>query len=206
MRLLPRDERFFELFNQLARHAATAGVQLQELFTAPAAEWPKRIKAINDVEHEADEVTHQIIYRLDRAFITPFDREDIHLLTAHLDDVVDRIDSCSARIGIYRIRVVPAGADLLADVIHQAALEVCRAVTKLEKGPPADVLASCREIKRLEEVGDALYEKWLGALFDNPTDPIQVIKWKEIYDTLERTLDSAEDVANVLESITIKHG
>ena len=206
MRLIPRDERFFELFTKLAQQAVDAGAGLHQLLAAPPADRAAIIHAIKDVEHQADEVTHTIVRRLDRAFITPFDREDIHLLASRLDDVVDRIDSCARRFTIYRIAEFPEGARLLADVIHRTAQELGRAVGALEKGPPVTVLAACREIKRLEEEGDAIYHDWLGRLFAEPTDPITVIKWKELYDTLEKTLDSAEDAANVLESVTIKHG
>lgn len=206
MRLLPRDERFFELFTKLAQQAVDAATHLHQLLDAPADARPGIIKAIKDVEHQADEVTHTIVRRLDRAFITPFDREDIHLLTSRLDDVVDRIDSCARRFQIYRIVDVPPGARMLAEVIERTAGELRRAVNALEKGPPVTVLAACREIKRLEEEGDAIYHDWLGRLFEEQTDAITVIKWKELYDTLEKTLDSAEDAANVLESVTIKHG
>lgn len=206
MRLLPRDEKFFELFGQLASKAVDASRHLTELFTRDEASRFGVVEVMKEVEHEADEITHTIVKRVDRAFITPFDREDIHRLASYLDDVVDRIDSCARRSLIFRIGHVPEGALKLCEVIHRATVELHRAVTAMEHGPPVTVLAACREIKRLEEEGDALYHHWLGKLFEDETDPITVIKWKELYDTLEKTLDGAEDAANVLESVTIKHG
>ena len=206
IRLLPRDERFFELFTKLASTTVEAARRLIELFTEQGdARWAA-VELIKVLEHEADETTHAIVTRLDRSFITPFDREDIHELASRLDDVIDRIDSVARRSRIFRIDQVPEGALLLSEVVHRAAVEVLRAVEALEKGPPATVLAACRDIKRLEEEGDALYHEWLGRLFEPGADPLMVIKWKELYDTLEKTLDSAEDATNVLESVTIKHG
>jgi predicted phosphate transport protein (TIGR00153 family) len=206
LRLLPRDERFFELFVVLATKTVEASRRLIELFTEQGeARWAA-VELIKALEHEADETTHAIVTRLDRSFITPFDREDIHELASRLDDVIDRIDAVARRSRIFKIDNVPEGALLLSEVVHRAAVEVLRAVEALEKGPPSVVLAACRDIKRLEEEGDALYHEWLGRLFEPGADPLMVIKWKELYDTLEKTLDSAEDAANVLESVTIKHG
>ncbi|HEX3926426.1 MAG TPA: DUF47 family protein [Gemmatimonadales bacterium] len=206
IRLLPRDERFFELFEALASKSVEASSVLAELFAdRTEARW-QLVERIKVLEHEADEVTHAIVTRLDRSFITPFDPEDIHELASRLDDVMDRIDSTARRARIFRIDSVPDGAILLCEVIHRAAEQVLTAVKALESGPPATVLAACREIKRFEEEGDAMYHLWLGRLFEEPHEPITVIKWKELYDTLEKTLDSAEDAANVLESVTIKHG
>ena len=206
IRLLPRDERFFELFTKLATTTVEASRRLIELFTEQGESRWAAVELIKALEHEADETTHSIVTRLDRSFITPFDREDIHELASRLDDVIDRIDSVARRSRIFRIDEVPEGALLLSEVVHRAAVEVLRAVEALEKGPPSTVLAACRDIKRLEEEGDALYHEWLGRLFEPGADPLMVIKWKELYDTLEKTLDSAEDAANVLESVTIKHG
>lgn len=206
IRLLPRDERFFELFTTLATKTVEASRRLIELFTEQGDQRWAAVELIKALEHEADETTHAIVTRLDRSFITPFDREDIHELASRLDDVIDRIDSVARRSRIFRIDEVPEGALILSEVVHRATVEVLRAVEALEKGPPATVLAACRDIKRLEEEGDALYHEWLGRLFEPGADPLMVIKWKELYDTLEKTLDSAEDAANVLESVTIKHG
>jgi predicted phosphate transport protein (TIGR00153 family) len=204
-RLLPRDERFFELFIALAQHGVDGSRILAQLFSRRDAERWQLVETIKGLEYAADDVTHELINRIDRSFITPFDREDIHMLASRLDDIIDHIDGTAARVKIFRADAVPDGAVLIAEVIHRMTMEVLRAARALESGPPAEVLAACREIKRLEEEGDDLYQLWLGRLFDNDPDPITVIKWKELYDILESTLDVAEDAANVLESVTLKH-
>lgn len=206
MRLLPRDERFFELFTALATTAVSGAQNLAEMFRRTDDDRWNLVEVIKRLEHDADDITHAIVTRLDRTFITPFDPEDIHELASRLDDIMDRIDSTARRARIFRIGEVPEGALLLCDAIHRTATQVLVAVEALKDGPSATVLAACREIKRLEEEGDAMYYLWLGRLFEDHHDALSVIKWKELYDTLEKTLDSAEDAANVLESVTIKHG
>jgi predicted phosphate transport protein (TIGR00153 family) len=206
LRLLPRDERFFDLFVSMATTTESAASNLAELFRRTDDERWQLVEVIKGLEHDADNVTHEIVTRLDRTFITPFDPEDIHELASRLDDIMDRIDSTARRARIFRVDSVPEGALLLCDVIHRTVTQVPVAVEALRDGPPAVVLSACREIKRLEEEGDAMYYHWLGKLFEDLHEPITVIKWKELYDTLEKTLDSAEDAANVLESVTLKHG
>lgn len=205
IRLLPRDERFFELFTSLAQHSLAGARHLAELLTRRDPERWQLVETIRGLEQSADEVNAEIIARLDRSFITPFDREDIHALASRLDDIIDHIDGAASRVKIFRAEQTPDGAVLLAEVIHRMVAEVVRAVRGLEEGPPASVLAACHKIRQLEEEGDHLYQEWLGRLFDNGTDPLTVIKWKELYDILEATLDVAEDAANVLESVTLKH-
>ena len=206
MRLIPRDEKFFDLFTTVASLTVDAANLLGELFAVGGARREAIVESIKGLEHEADLVTHSVVTRLDRSFITPLDREDIHMLASRLDDVIDRIDAIARRTTIFRIDESPHGAVLLAGIIHRAALEVLTAVKVLGNGKVSTVLAACREIKRLEEEGDAVYHEWLGKLFDGGEDAVTVIKWKELYDSLEKTLDTAEDVANVLESVSIKHG
>ena len=205
LRLLPRDERFFELFIALAQHGVDGARHLNELLTRRDPERWQLVETIKGLERAADEVNRELITRLDRSFITPIDREDIHLLASRLDDIIDHIDGAASRVRIFRAGATPDGAVLIAEVIHRMTLEVLRAVRALENGPPADVLASCRTMKMLEEEGDHLYQDWLGRLFENGADPLTVIKWKELYDILEATLDVAEDAANVLESVTLKN-
>ena len=205
MRLLPREEEFFDLFVAVAQRNTVAAEHLRELFDGPTERRIACVEAIKRLEHEADQVTHEVVNRLDRTFITPLDREDIHLLASRLDDVLDRIDGAARRTAIFRAESAPQGANVLADVIVRATEQLLVAVQVLEKGKSGVVIKACIEVKRLEEEGDSAYAEWLGRLFDQEKDPIALIKWKEIYDTLEKTLDQAEDVANILESIAIKH-
>jgi hypothetical protein len=206
VRFLPRDQKFFDLFTASATLSVQAAHYLRELLDKDEGGRPAIADTIKKLERDADQITHDVVSRLDRTFITPLDREDIHLLASRLDDVIDMIDGIARRSQIFKLGVSPAGAVLLADVVQRASAQVLDAVRVLGDGRPRTVLAACVEVKRLEEEGDALYHDWLGRLFDETSDPVRLMKWKEIYDSLERTLDVAEDVANVLESVVIKHG
>ena len=206
MRLLPRDQKFFDLFTASATLSVQAARYLRELLEKEESGRAALTETIKKLEREADQITHDVVSRLDRTFITPLDREDIHLLASRLDDVIDMIDGIARRSQIFKLGPSPEGAVLLADVVQRASAQILDAVRVMGDGRPRTVLAACVEVKRLEEEGDALYHAWLGRLFDETSDPVRLMKWKEIYDSLERTLDVAEDVANVLESVAIKHG
>jgi uncharacterized protein Yka (UPF0111/DUF47 family) len=203
---LPRDERFFELFTAVAERSLEAASLLEDLLKAEEFKRGPLVDSIKRLEHEADQLTHEVVGRLDRTFITPLDREDIHNLISRLDDVIDLIDGFARRSQIFHVGVAPTGAILLCDVIRRLCEQVLMAVRSLAEGKNGAVLIACIAVKRLEEEGDSLYHEWLGKLFDGAPDPLTVIKWKELYDNLEKTLDYGEDVANVLESISIKHG
>jgi uncharacterized protein len=206
MRLLPRDEKFFDLFSAVAAFTVEAAALLQELLREDTPRRTSIVDQIKRLEHQADQVTHEVVTRLDRVFITPLDREDIHLLASRLDDVIDLIDGTARRIQMFRAGKAPEGAVLIANVIGRAVGQLQVGVRSLEKNKAGTVLEACVQVKRLEEEGDSLYHEWLGRLFEGDPDPLTVIKWKEIYDNLEKTLDDIEDAANVLESISIKHG
>jgi predicted phosphate transport protein (TIGR00153 family) len=203
VRLLPRKEEFFDLFVEVANRNKEAARRLREMFAAPPERRSAHVQAIKELEHEADQVTHEVVNRLDRTFITPLDREDIHLLASHLDDVMDEMDGTARRAEIFHLGVTPPGVMELLDVIERMMAVLVEGVGRLRKGD--DVLKYCIEAKTLEEAGDGLYHALLGDLFNKEPNALEVIKWKEIYDHLEVTLDKADDVANVLESITIKH-
>jgi len=203
VRLLPRDEEFFDLFVAVATRNKEAAQHLRDLFDAPPERRTPHVEAIKRLEHEADQVTHEVVNRLDRTFITPLDREDIHQLASDLDDVMDAIDGTARRAQIFRLGVAPPGVKQLAEVIQRMVAVLAEGVSRLKKGD--DVMRFCVEAKQLEEEGDAIYHEALGQLFEKERDALEIIKWKEIYDNLEQTLDQGEDVANVLESITLKH-
>ncbi len=205
MRLLPRDEKFFDLFRTVAQLNVDAAKLLEELIAAEPDRRRPIVDAIKRLEHDADEITHDVVGRLDRTFITPLDREDIHMLASHLDEVMDLMDGTARRIQMFHAGASPSGAGMLADVIRRANEQLLKAVSALEKDRNGAVLEACKQVKALEEEGDSLYHQWVGNLFEGSPDALQVIKWKGIYDNLERTLDQAEDVSNVLESIFIKH-
>jgi len=205
MRLLPRDEKFFDLFSSVAEFTVEAAKLQEELLRSEQHRRGAIVDQIKRLEHQADQVTHDVVSRLDRVFITPLDREDIHLLASRLDDVIDLIDGTARRLQMFRAGTAPEGAHLIAEVIVRASLQLQVAVGALEKNKGGTVLEACIQVKRLEEEGDSLYHEWLGRLFEGQPDALQVIKWKEIYDNLEKTLDNIEDAGNVLESISIKH-
>jgi predicted phosphate transport protein (TIGR00153 family) len=205
MRLLPRDQKFFDLFTSIATLSVEAAKLQVELLKTESLRRKAIVDAIKRLEHQADQITHDVVTRLDRVFITPLDREDIHLLASRLDNVMDLIDGTASRVQMYHAGEAPPGAILLADVVLRATQQLLVAVQGLEKNRDHAVLDAAAQVKRLEEEGDSLYHEWVGRLFDGTPDALMVIKWKEIYDTLEETLDQMEDAGNVLESISIKH-
>src|SRR4051812_32796481 len=186
-RLMPRDEQFFDLFNQLAGHLATSAKLINDLFKEPQRA-SEHVKAIKDVEHAADLLTAQIIQRINKSFVTPFDREDIHNVASSLDDVIDLLDGTARRFTMFHINVVKPPAVQLAGILVRAADEIKDAVEGMRK--PKIVNQKVTSIKALEEEGDAVYNEAVGALFNGSPDPIEVIKWKEMYDTLEGSIDS----------------
>jgi uncharacterized protein Yka (UPF0111/DUF47 family) len=206
VRLLPRDERFFDLFTKVAELNFEAAQLLGEILKSDNDRRLPLVEAMKRFEHSADEATHEVVARLDRSFITPLDREDIHELASRLDDVLDLLDGTARRIQIFKPGPAPQGALLIAETIARSCEELLKAVRMMEKAKPGEMLPALVSVKRLEEDGDAVYHEWLGRLFEGHPEPLAVMKWKEIYDNLEKTLDHCEDVANVLESIAIKHG
>jgi predicted phosphate transport protein (TIGR00153 family) len=202
-RFLPREEDFYDLFVAVATRTAEASKLLRALLAGKAEVATYHVDAIRKLEHECDELTQEVVRRLDRTFITPIDREDIHLLASDLDDVMDRVDATARRTKIFRVGPSAEGVDALAATVEEITHEVLKAVVALRDGK--SVRDHCIRAKRLEEEGDAIYHDMLGELFDRETDPIRVIKWKEIFDMLEETVDKAEDVANAIESIVLKH-
>src|SRR6266576_3294401 len=180
VRLLPREEEFFDLFVEVATRSTLAAQHLRELFDAPPDRRIAHVEAIKRLEHE-----------------------DIHQLASDLDDVMDAIDGTARRSQIFHLGLAPQGVKQLTEVIQRMVGVLAEAVGRLKKGD--DVMKYCIQAKELEEEGDAIYQEALGRMFETERDALEVIKWKEIYDNLETTLDQGEDVANVLESITIKH-
>ena len=201
-RLIPRDEQFFDLFNQLAQHLQTSAQLLDQLFAEPQRT-AELVRSIKDVEHQADGLTLTISQRIDKSFITPIDREDIHLLASRLDDVIDRLDGTARRVVMLHIDEVREPAKQMAHVIRQASDCIATAVMSIKK--PSEVAASAAKIKLLEEEGDALYHAAVGALFAGKPDPLEVIRWKEIYESLEQAIDQCMGVANAVQSISLKN-
>ena len=202
MRLIPKDEGFFDLFDALAERLSRSSVVLNELFTEPT-----RLDffagQIKELEHQADDITHEIMLRLDRSFVTPLDREDIHELATTLDNVVDLMDGTARRAQMFHLADRREPAKQLTGVLVRATALIQEAVHKLRDAH--EVARIGREIKKLEEEGDALFSGAVGALFEGTPNALEVIKWKELYDNIEHAIDECEDVLNVLESISIKN-
>jgi uncharacterized protein len=202
-KLFKKDEKFFKIFGQMTVHIREAAEILESMVRHPESDLPALAAKIKDLEHKGDELTHRVIDELNKTFITPIDREDIHDLSAALDDVLDLIDSTAARIVLFRIvEPISAVPDMCAVLLNQAK-EIGTAVSNLQYND--HVVEHCIEINRLENDADRLFQIAIAALFEEVKDPIDVIKRKEIIETMEAATDKAEDVANVLESIIVKN-
>jgi uncharacterized protein len=202
LNLLPRDEKYFDQFNELARRIHESGRILARFFNneSPVAAVADQIKRL---EHECDEISHQILRGIDRSFITPIDREDIHRLAVRLDDVIDLIDGTVRRLVLFGITEPTPIARRLSEVIVAATEELVEAVAALRK--QKGVIEHCIQIKKLENEGDVAYHEAVASLFRGKVDPIEVIKWKDVYDNMEECIDRCEAVAHVLESVVLKH-
>jgi hypothetical protein len=201
--LLPREDVYFDLFTQMAGKIEEASALLTEMLDAPATEFASFKTRIKDVEHACDELTHQITNKLNKSFITPFDREDIYTLAVALDDICDYIDAGVRAILMYDIREQNAHSRQLARIIRDLGVEIKSAVSVLSR--PNGIAERFKEIHRLENEADDVYFRAIGQLFKEETDPIAVIKWKEFYEILENATDRCESVANIIESIVLKH-
>lgn len=199
---LPKDEKFFDLFEALAARLSRSAELLQELFARPE-EMGRIVSSIKEVEHEADELTRSVIARIDKSFVTPLDREDIHMLTSRLDEVIDLVDGTARRAMMFHLAESREPARRLAAIIVKASALIRSGVAEIRR--PRSVAEVASQLKSLEEEGDAVYQAAIADLFRGSPDPLEVLKWKEVYDKLEDTLDQCEDVANVLESISIKN-
>ena len=202
MPLFPRDQGFFTLFNDLAAKMKTAAQLLQDLFASPDRV-PHFVAEIKKVEHEADAIIHEVAMRIDRTFITPFDREDIYRLAQELDTVVDLIDGTARRVAMFRLRESRPDAMKLAAILQSSVNELELSVNQMKER--RSVATHTLAIKKFEEAGDTAYAEAVGALFEVNPDPIDVIRWKEVYDTLEEALDRTQTASIVLESISLKH-
>jgi len=203
-RLIPREESFFDLFERSADillRAAGFLVEATERFET----LPENAKRLERLEHDGDQVTHDIMARLNRTFITPLDREDIHRIASALDDVLDLIEAATERFVLFKVQQIMPPAREIARVIHSQVQEIHRVMPQLRHMRHAPIMEHCIEINRLENAGDRLLRGALAELFDGAPDPIVVIKWRELYELLESATDKCEDVAVAIESIVLKN-
>jgi predicted phosphate transport protein (TIGR00153 family) len=203
---MPKEVKFFDYLNMQAENIVKAA----DAFKAAVKAGPfdeETVKRIKNLEHEGDTLAHEIVDMLNRTFITPIDREDIYSLANTLDDIIDMINSMSNRIRLYKLDANEEYMVQFADTINQSAQALANAVKHMHDTKRARrVLDHCIEVNRLENVGDQIREKAISHLFETEKDPIMVIKWKEIYEVAEGTLDICEHVAKVIEAILVKHG
>ncbi len=201
--LLPREDQYFEMFSQISGKLQEASKILVEMMQASDTDYESLSRKIKDVEHECDELTHNVTTKLNSSFITPFDREDIYTLAVALDDVCDYIDAAGRAVVMYNIHESDPHAIKLAIVLQKQVTEISAASDMLEhgKGMGPHLL----EIQRLENEADDIYFRAMAELFKNSPDPIQLIKWKELYEILENATDRCESVGNIIESIVLKH-
>ena len=203
-RLIPKEERFYDDFVAMAEEIRHGASLLDEMLSPERPLWDKADE-IKEVEHRCDSLTHAIIERLNRTFVTPLDREDIHALARSLDDVMDAIDAAASRIRLYRLDRVRFGARELAHIITTSTDQVRAAMQAFEQKKGV-VVDHAIEINRLENEADRRHQEAIVQLFDEERDPILVMKWKEALDFLEEATDRCEDVANVLEGVVVKYG
>jgi uncharacterized protein len=201
-RLIPREEKFYEDFLAMAEHICTAARALEEMVSSdpPLAAKTEEIK---DLEHRCDFLTHEVIQRLHRTFVTPIDREDIHELVKAMDDVMDAIDASAHLFAQYRIEKVREGARPFCHITVNATEQIRAALKHMERRE--NITPSVVEVNRLENEADRLHQEVITTLFDEEKDPITIMKWKEIFDFLEATVDCIEDVSDVIQGVVVKH-
>ena len=198
-----KDRVYFELFEEAGRNVLKAATLLEELLNG----WPDSralAEEILDCEQDGDRITHDIIDRLNHAFVTPIDREDILALASALDDIVDFTEEVADYIGLYKIEAPMDQAIKLSHVLPQASKQVCEAIPRLRGF--RDLSHYTVEVNRLENEGDRITREAVASLFDGGIDPMVVIRWKDLFERLESAVDATEHVAWILESIVIKNG
>jgi uncharacterized protein Yka (UPF0111/DUF47 family) len=204
-KLMPKSDEFFDDFD--AQCAVTVeGTKMLHALLSDYRDVAARVQALKDVEHKGDEVTHRAFNRLHQQFITPFDRTQIHSLLGRIDDVLDMTNAAAARLHYYEIQTSLPDATELARLLVLSAEKVREVVAALRLiKQPQQILAGCKEIKKLETQADEALRAGMGRLFKSGADPLTVIKWKEIYDLIETATDKCLGVANIIEGVVLEH-
>lgn len=200
---LPKEEKYFALFSQMTSYICDAALALVEMLSDQSGDYEEHSRRIKDIEHQCDELTHKISTRLNKTFITPFDREDIYLMSSAMDDIVDLIDDAARAMVMYDIHESTDHARHFADVLQRMSVELHEIVSRLER--PDGIAPKLVILHTLENEGDETYHRAIKELFHNAQDPLYVMKWNSIYEKLEAAVDRCENVANIIESVIIKH-
>lgn len=205
--LIPHDEKFYSFFEESAENLVTAAAVLSDLGRGSAADQEQVVERIHGFEHQGDTVTHNIFAELNATFVTPFDREDIHMLASALDDIMDNIDGSASRFVLYKVNSCPEDMVTLIGILQKSVQELRGGVSLLRDFRKSDrLMAVLKKINEYENDADTVFERAIAGLFEHEKDPIQIIKLKEIYVGLETATDKCEDAANVMEALLIKHG
>jgi predicted phosphate transport protein (TIGR00153 family) len=205
MRLLPHDASFFAHFEHQGKKTVEGCRAFLEMVEQPG-DMEARAERVKQIEHECDEITHAVVEGLHKTFITPIDRNDIYRLITKMDDIMDFVEAAADRLALYDIPTMTKEAADLARCLVSSAEHVLGAVSSIrDLGKPNGILQHCIEINRLENVADNILRSALARLFREEKDPIAVIKWKEIYETLESATDRCEDVANIIEGVVLEN-
>ncbi|MBI2897410.1 MAG: DUF47 domain-containing protein [Deltaproteobacteria bacterium] len=204
-RLLPRETSFFDFFEQHAALTVEGSKEFLSLATTGANVGAKA-KRIKEIEHEADVITHRCVEALHKTFITPIERGDVYRLISKMDDIMDFVEAASERMALYEITVMTDEVRDLADVLVRACEQLHEALRAMRNMKNADpILRACLDVNRLENEGDSLLRAAVARLFREDKDPVNIIKWKEIYENLENATDRCEDVANIIEGVVLEH-
>jgi hypothetical protein len=204
--LLPKETSFFDLFDKQADYAVQAAAHFMKMVSDYKVD-ETEVGIMKEIEHLGDEVSRQILDQLNKTFITPFDREDIHDLAKELDDIVDMLYTITKRLRVYKILSMERNLTEFGRVIEMSVKGVSQAVKGLrDMKQSKEILKACVEVNNLENLGDKMRDDMLGDLFEKyAKDPVAMIKWKDIYQDAETVLDVCEDVVHVIESILVKH-
>ena len=204
-RLLPKETSFYDFFEEHARLTVQGTAEFVSLVSS-AANIDAKAKRIKEIEHETDVITHRCVGALHTVFITPIERDDIYRLITKMDDIMDYVEAGAERISLYDISEMTPEVVDMADVLWRAAKEVEEALNGLrDLKNPKRILAKCVDINRLENEADAILRRALARMFKEEKDAILIIKWKEIYESLENATDRCEDVANIIEGVVLEH-
>lgn len=202
-RILPKDQEFFVLFEKAGQNIHDGAAMLKDMLDN-FENVKDKARQIEEIEHKGDTFTHDIIKKLNTTFITPIEREDILALASSLDDVIDLIHGASTRVILYKVTEATPEAKELGFLILKSTRELCRAIGLLSK-QMSGIHDHCVEVNSLENEADRVCRDAIAHLFEHEKDPITILKWKEIYETLETATDRCEDAANVLESVAMKN-
>ena len=206
MRLIPREEKFFDLFEELARKIEEGGNLFMEMLENYSTSDPKFGK-LKEIEHEADIITHNTYEKMHKTFLTPLDREDIYQLVNRMDSILDMIEASAIRMSLYKVKAPRQAIIDQMKVLNEAIRKVKIIVHGLRDMKNARmILDACVEINTLENEGDYILRTTMANLFEHEKDPIELIKWKEIFERIEEAIDVCEDVSNIVEGIVLKHG